>query len=44
LKIGDRVSIILTVRDGDGTVHEIPVNAEVRIRSPIDDERRAHHH
>jgi copper(I)-binding protein len=44
LEIGDRVKIILTVRDDDGAVHEVDVNAEVRIRSPIDDERRAHHH
>jgi copper(I)-binding protein len=44
LKIGDRINITLTVRDDDGTVQEITVNAEVRFRSPIDDERRAHHH
>jgi periplasmic copper chaperone A len=44
LRIGDRVRITLTVRDDDGAVHEIAVNAEVRHRSPVDDERRAHHH
>jgi copper(I)-binding protein len=44
LKIGDRVEITLVVRDDNGTVHEIAVNAEVRHRSPVDDERRAHHH
>jgi copper(I)-binding protein len=44
LKVGDRINITLTVRDNDGAVHEIPVNAEVRNRSPFDDERRAHHH
>jgi copper(I)-binding protein len=44
LKIGDRINITLTVRDDDGTVQEITINAEVRLRSPIDDERRAHHH
>jgi copper(I)-binding protein len=44
LKIGDRVKIILVVRDDDGTVHEIAVNAEVRLRSPIADERRSHRH
>jgi copper(I)-binding protein len=43
LKIGDWVRLTLTVRDGDGSVHEIPVNAEVRVRSPVDDERRADH-
>ena len=44
LKIGDRVKMTLVVRDDNGTVHEIAVNAEVRHRSPVDDERRAHHH
>jgi hypothetical protein len=34
----------LVVRNDNGTVHEIAVNAEVRHRSPVDDERRAHHH
>jgi copper(I)-binding protein len=44
LKIADRVKITLMVRDDNGTVQEIAVNAEVRHRSPVDDERRAHHH
>jgi copper(I)-binding protein len=44
LKIGDRINITLTVRDDDGTAQEITVSAEVRFRSPVDDERRAHHH
>jgi copper(I)-binding protein len=44
LKIGDRIDITLTVRDDDGTVQAITVSAEVRFRSPVDDERRAHHH
>jgi copper(I)-binding protein len=44
LTIGDRVKITLVVRNDDGTVHDIAVNAEVRNRSPVDDERRAHHH
>ena len=44
LKIGDRINITLTVRNDDGTVQEIAVNAEVRLRSPLDDELRAHHH
>jgi copper(I)-binding protein len=43
LKIGDRVKITLVVRDDNGAVNEVDVNAEVRICSPIDDERRAHH-
>jgi copper(I)-binding protein len=44
LKIGDRINITLAVRDDDGTVQEITVSAEVRFRSPVDDERRAHQH
>ena len=44
LKIGDRINITLTVRDDDGTLQEITVSAEVRFRSPVDHERRAHHH
>ena len=44
LEIGDRIAITLTVRDDDGTLQEITVSAEVRFRSPVDDERRAHHH
>lgn len=44
LKIGDRVNITLVVRDDKGTVQEVAVNAEVRHRSPVDDERRAGHH
>jgi len=44
LKIGDRINITLTVRDDDGKLQEITVSAEVRVRSPVDDERRAHHH
>ena len=31
----------MMLRDDDGTVREIEVDAEVRTRSPIDDERRA---
>ncbi len=43
-KVHERVKMILTVRDDTGAVSEIAVDAEVRTRSPIDDERRAHHH
>jgi periplasmic copper chaperone A len=38
----DRVPVTLRLRDADGQVREIDVDAEVRLRSPIDDERRAH--
>jgi periplasmic copper chaperone A len=41
---GDRVDLTLTVEDNNGSRQEIAVNAEVRMHSPIDDERRAHTH
>jgi len=41
---GDRVDLTLTIEDNNGSRQEIAVNAEVRMRSPIDDERRAHAH
>ena len=44
LKLGDRVPLVLTIEAADGKRQEIPVNAEVRRRSPIDDELRAHKH
>ncbi len=44
LKLGDRVALALTIESAEGVRQEIPVNAEVRVRSPIDDERRAHRH
>jgi len=44
LKLGDRVHFTLTIEAADGTRQEIPVNAEVRRHSPIDDELHAHHH
>ncbi|TMH26521.1 MAG: copper chaperone PCu(A)C [Betaproteobacteria bacterium] len=43
LKLGDRVTLTLTIRDADGAEQQIPVNAEVRLRSPIEDEL-AHKH
>jgi hypothetical protein len=44
LAVGERVPIVLTIEGADGSRQEIPVNAEVRLRSPIDDEKRAHQH
>jgi len=44
LKLGDRVSLVLVVVYDDGSRQSIPVDAEVRLHSPIDDELRAHHH
>lgn len=44
LAVGERVPLLLTIEGADGSRVEIPVNAEVRLRSPIDDEKRAHQH
>jgi periplasmic copper chaperone A len=44
LKLADHVPLTLTIENADGSKQDIPVNAEVRRRSPIDDERREHHH
>lgn len=44
LKLGDRVALTLTIEAADGSRQDVSVNAEVRLRSPIDDEMRAHHH
>ena len=43
VKLGDVVALTLTIENADGTRQDIPVQAEVRRRSPLDDERRAHH-
>jgi hypothetical protein len=42
LTLGDHLALTLTLRDARGNTQEIPIDAEVRHRSPIDDERRAH--
>lgn len=42
IALGDHVALVLTIEDAGGTRQEIPVSAEARIRSPIDDERRHH--
>jgi len=44
LMLGDRVPIVLTIEGADGKRQEIPIAAEVRRRSPVDDELRAHRH
>lgn len=44
LKLGDRVALVLIIEAADGTTQEIPVSAEVRRRSPTDDEMHAHEH
>ncbi len=44
LKQGDRLILTLTIELDDGSRQDIAVDAEVRLRSPIDDERRNHAH
>ncbi len=44
LKLGDHVALVLTLEAADGATQEIPVNAEVRHRSPTDDEMHEHGH
>jgi copper(I)-binding protein len=43
VKQGDLVALTLTIEGADGIRQDIPVQAEVRMRSPLDDEKRAHH-
>jgi periplasmic copper chaperone A len=44
VKLGDIVPLTLTIRSADGARQDIAVSAVARLRSPVDDERRAHHH
>ena len=44
LKLGDRVPFVLTIEAADGGRQEVPVNAEVRRRSPTDDHKIPHRH
>ena len=44
VKLGDIVPLKITVRQADGVAQDIAVSAVARLRSPIDDERRAHRH
>ena len=41
LAVGERVPLLLIIEAADGSRHEISVSAEVRVRPPADDERRA---
>ena len=43
-KLGERVAMTLQIVYDDGSRQAIPVDAEVRLRSPIEDELRAHSH
>ena len=42
VRLGDIVPMTLTIRSADGVLQDIAVGAVARLRSPIDDERRAH--
>ena len=42
-KLGDRIALTLTIEAADGTRQDIAVLAEVRMRSPIDDELHSGH-
>ena len=44
VKLGDILPLTLTIRSADGALQEIAVGAVARLRSPVDDERRAHRH
>lgn len=44
IKLGDILPLILTIRSADGALQDIAVGAVARLRSPVDDERRAHRH
>jgi copper(I)-binding protein len=43
LKIGDHVMLTLTIRTADGKQQEIPVTAEVRHHSALEDHRAQQH-
>jgi len=42
-KLGDRIPLTITLRGDDGHVQEVPLDAEVRLHSPTEDEARPHH-
>jgi hypothetical protein len=44
IKRGERVLLTLVIEASDGSRQEIPVDAEARFNSPLDEERRAHSH
>jgi len=43
VKLGERVGVTLTIQGDDGSRQDIPLLVEARLRSPLDDELRAHH-
>ena len=44
LKLGDIVPLVMIIEAPDGSRQEIGVNAEVRVRSVVDDHLHAHRH
>jgi copper(I)-binding protein len=44
VKLGERVAVTLTIQGADGVRQEIPLLAEARMRSPVDDELLHHKH
>jgi len=44
LKLGDRVPVTLTIQSADGARQDVGFNAEVRKRSALEDELKAHKH
>ena len=44
LKLGDIVPLVIIIEAPDGSRQEIGVNAEVRVRSVVDDHLHAHRH
>jgi periplasmic copper chaperone A len=42
-KLGDRIPMTIAVRGDDGSVQEIPLEAEVRLHSPTEDEGGPEH-
>ena len=43
VKLGERVGVTLTIQGNDGGRQDVPLQVEARLRSPLDDELRAHH-
>jgi copper(I)-binding protein len=44
VRLGDIIPLTLTIQGADGVRQDIAVGAVARLRSPVDDERRAHAH
>jgi copper(I)-binding protein len=43
VKLGERIAVTLTIEGNDGTRQDIPLLAEARMRSPVDDELLSRH-